>query len=315
MKTAQTRWLLDFGIDYNSLVNGTEPTPLPDTNTTALTNNGTVNGTGGANLTSIYQKAGYDQNSLTPEGLLKARTEEVTLKALKLSAYVDFLQRTVENSENWVVINKQYHKLWHIYMDSLLLKQGFANELGFLQGKTVINDPELFAAFFEKYGTHYIHSAIMGGAMELTTIVDTVADTETTNVTVDLLASYNVTSNTTNITSTNAITENSPNCTGSRAGYAYNSVSQQCVPPIQLSCQRPLWNETFDNLAVWNSTWTQGPYPCPTNVDPMICSSCCVMIRRSCCVQNTTCNCRYGPAIPYSGLFVFFVLLKNKKWF
>ena len=175
------------------MVNGTEPTPLPNTNTSALNNASSSNSSVGAsNVTSQFQQAGYSPDVLTPDGQLKAATDQVSVKTLSLSASLDFMDRTLSQSQNYIVVNKQTHKLWHMFMDELLLTEGIQSDLSYLQGKSLEANVDLFNAFFEKYGTHYISACFMGGAIELTSIIQTTAVQQSINVTIDLFALYNV---------------------------------------------------------------------------------------------------------------------------
>lgn len=114
-----------------------------------------------------FDKMGY-QN-------LDATQVNGTTKLFTLGVEFDFVKRNTQSGSNMVVRNDQLFQLWQMFVDQYKVRDTIQTDIDKLAGKKVETDPALFGSFFEKYGTHFVFSAVMGGAAQHTALINNVA--------------------------------------------------------------------------------------------------------------------------------------------
>jgi hypothetical protein len=114
----------------------------------------------------------------------KSDSHDATGRQLSIGAGISYARNTM-NSDNTVIVeNSEKTQLYNIFMDSNFIRQEVKDDITALTGfKVSSTDPEdaavqpqLFFEFIEKYGTHYIVSAVMGGQIKSTSNVRTIID-------------------------------------------------------------------------------------------------------------------------------------------
>ena len=211
---------VSVGVDYNRLIQGARKgvTKYNPTNVTSA-NNSTSNST-------LPSQAGYFQNL---DGSLPASQHNDTTTLFTLGLTFDFIHRNTKTADNQVIQNDQVFQLWQMTVDQLQLASDISNDIALLAGLDHTLYPAQFGSFFEKYGTHFVFSAVLGGAARHTALISTLATTTFTQTDLSLTVSYNTTTNSTvTNTQTASYILNSANCTGLQTGWTYNTLTMNC---------------------------------------------------------------------------------------
>jgi len=96
-----------------------------------------------------------------------------------IGSEVNYLQQTFSRSEVFIIQNSEKTQLFNIYLDSSFIRHEVKVDLQALAETTFNANPQLYIRFLEKYGTHYVVSATMGGDVQLMTITDQSTGTST----------------------------------------------------------------------------------------------------------------------------------------
>jgi len=286
------------GVDYQRMTDARMREEKVTPNTTAPSSNYTSNYT-------MPPESGYFND--LGKGMPATKVNGTT-KLFTLGVEFDFVQRNTKTGDNMVIRNDQIFQLWQMFVDQYKVRDTIQNDIDKLAGKTVESDPALFGSFFEKYGTHFVFSAVMGGAAHHTALINTVAEVDFTQVTLGLSVSYNTTTNTTSTsTQLETLIPNSANCTGTQAGYSWNTLKNICQAPISSTCWSPITEqvEALDynswNVSAPASYWKSGPNPWPLKAGYTQCDLCGYWYWCSwwfLCWRPYTCNCRLLMPVP-----------------
>jgi hypothetical protein len=107
--------------------------------------------------------------------------------AFSIGANVAYNRDTFDNDEATLVENTEKTQLYNLFLDTQFIREDVKNDIvelgefkfdGAAEDETV--DPQKFFNFIEKYGTHYIVSAVMGGQVRATSYIKTKIE-ETSN--------------------------------------------------------------------------------------------------------------------------------------
>jgi len=284
---------VSVGVDYQRMVDARMKEEKVTPNTTVPPNNYTSNFT-------LPAESGYFND--LGKGLPATKVNGTT-KMFTLGVEFDFVKRNTKSQDNMVVRNDQLFQLWQMFVDQYTLRDAIADDINKLAGKKVESDPGLFGSFFEKYGTHFVFSAVMGGAAQHTALINTVSEVDFTQVTFGLSVSYNTSTNTTTVSNqTEVLIPNSANCTGNSLGYSYNTLKQICQAPLETTCVKPITDQgdvlDYNNWNISSSAvpWKSGPNKWPLKNPYIHCDTCgywywCGWF--SWCWKSYTCNCRW----------------------
>jgi hypothetical protein len=124
-----------------------------------------------------------DENNETKTSC-DTQSHDAKTKQFSIGAGVTYTRNTMNSDSTVVVENVEKTQLYNIFMDSNFIRQEVKDALTALSGlKVSSNDPDdpnvkpqEFFQFIEKYGTHYIVSAVMGGQIKSTSHVRTIID-------------------------------------------------------------------------------------------------------------------------------------------
>jgi hypothetical protein len=104
-------------------------------------------------------------------------------KRLSIGVDAHYYRNTFENEEVVLVENTEKTQLYNIFLDSYFVRATVKDDIIALgdskfsgkEGDPTVN-PKLFIQFIEKWGTHYVVSAVMGGQVRATSLVKTNID-------------------------------------------------------------------------------------------------------------------------------------------
>ena len=210
----------EVGINYQKLTDARQRSVSYTASNSTIPSNFTGN-------VSLPAEAGYFQNM---DGSLPASATQGTTASFTLGLEYDFVSRNTNNGDNMVVVNNQNFQLYQIFVyDVSLLTANMQKDMNALAGKKVADNPDLFGAFFEKWGTHFVYSVIMGGQASHISLVSSLSKVDFVQSNFTYGVSYNTTTSTSTVNTQNAqYISNSPNCVGNQTGYLYNTITKQC---------------------------------------------------------------------------------------
>jgi hypothetical protein len=209
---------------------------------------------------ALLNNAGYGSSGYIPE-----TNNTMATSMFSVGAEFNFLNTVTNTNTAWITQNEQINQYYQLFLDKRTLKQEFLDDSQKLAGRLWRSDDrKLFTNFLEKYGTHIVVSAMMGGAISMTSVVQNTASVTNNNITTAATLLSNATSTTNNSqTQTQTYVSNSPNCTGLYSGYTYDTFNKICIEPPEITCYAPMqFYEPFNSLTndqnlPW--TWQLGP--------------------------------------------------------
>lgn len=88
-------------------------------------------------------------------------------------ATVNYLRNTFEEQEVYIVENDERTQLYHIFLDKRFIRPEVRQDLRDLSDVTMqtVEGTRMYFRFIEKYGTHYVTSASMGGDVKMTSTI------------------------------------------------------------------------------------------------------------------------------------------------
>jgi len=132
----KSKLALDIGIDMSTL------TSQSQTNSTCTTSNGT-------------------QPNCTVTGTADAG------QLFSLGSTVGFVTESFNSQTSYLVENSEETQLYHIFLDSRYIRPDVKDDLRILANYLFTDNKVLYFKFLEKYGTHYVVSATMGGEVSM----------------------------------------------------------------------------------------------------------------------------------------------------
>jgi len=102
-------------------------------------------------------------------------------KLFSVGANIQYTRNTMSDTESVFVENTEKTQLFNIFLDSTFITSNVKDDIAALANlkfsSTKANDPNVqpqkFFSFVEKWGSHYIVSAVMGGQIRSTSLVQT----------------------------------------------------------------------------------------------------------------------------------------------
>jgi len=141
----QTSLALETGIDTSTLISQT------NTNSTCITTNSTTN--------------------CTVTGTATAG------QLFSLGSTVGFVSESFNSQQSYLVENSETTQLFNIFLDSRYIRPDVKDDLRVLSNYLFNDNKILYFKFLEKYGTHYVVSATMGGQISmLSSILESYVD-------------------------------------------------------------------------------------------------------------------------------------------
>jgi hypothetical protein len=295
-------WAAKLGFKYSR--SSTEPVPPENVNTTNQAGNE-------ANAFNSSATPDLNNTNSRTEGygdLLPSKYKSTSSGLFEVGVDFQFRKNMLKDSNplQLSVHNTQTHQLYQLMVNKNKIRTHMQADINVLQEKQFATEPDAFRAFFEKYGTHYVQTAMLGGAIELASITSSIAETDFITTTANLSIVFATNESSSDVTGnvTEKLLPKDPRCTGDEDGWSWNTLKEECQTPYELECYAQMqpeneYVEKFDyvmddeqhhNFIPMNFTdegrgdaytafpWRRGPLPGLT---------------RNCLTQDTVATCTF----------------------
>ena len=93
-----------------------------------------------------------------------------------------YAQNTLQSESVYIVTNSETTQLFNVFLNTQPLRHEIKNYLTTLAGSSLETDAQTYFKFLERYGTHYVVSAVMGGKVMSTSNIQTTTTQSTNSV-------------------------------------------------------------------------------------------------------------------------------------
>jgi len=233
-----------------------------------------------ANRTALYGQWMSKYSNISNGAIsIIPQTVVLTNKAFSLGAEMKFAESALSKNENYIVKNKQVNQLYQLFLDKRPLRKALELDMMKLIGAEWFSSKEMYQSFFERYGTHVVVSAMLGGAISLDSVVQRTAIQTITTVVNNFTQQTNQSHvDSKNETVSDTLERDNPLCNGTFAGYGYNPFTKKCELLPEAWCYAPMddvFSEKFDSYSGEKTAkpWSAlGPKEVPSSGSELQCT-------------------------------------------
>lgn len=147
--------------------------------------------------------------------LFLATTTKTTSRVFTLGTKFDFVSTATKNSDNWIIELAQQNQLYQVIVDKRQATDSLTSAVSeILRSGPFFGAKDVYFDFLEKWGTHYVISAVIGGSVEMTAAVEKQGETSSVSTIANISFALNTTTTTNSSTETEIenFIANAPEC-------------------------------------------------------------------------------------------------------
>jgi hypothetical protein len=156
-------------------------------------------------------------------------------KLFSIGANFNYLKESVSKSESFIVENSERTQLFNLFLDTRFIRHEVKEDLRRLSLISFSDNPQEYFKFIERYGTHYVVSANMGGKVTMTSIIE-----KSSTITTDTVGA-----------SSSVIQRNESISRQQALNHATEQFSQQLTAQVDFKYSRVNKNVNVSSSAQW----------------------------------------------------------------